>query len=156
PAVLGISQQYMKSEGIHTGPAMWWTTPYGCEKSSSALAQQYHFDMDTVKFIKYFIYLTDVGPGDGPHCFVRRSHLRRPKELLRDGRFQDEEINQSYDRSDVLEFTAPKGTIIAEDTRGLHKAKMPTDGNRLILQLEMTSCLFGPGYPKSTVYVNSN
>ena len=151
PAIISVAQNYMKSQAIYTTVSMWWTTPFGCESPSSALAQQYHFDMDRVKFIKFFLYLTDVGPNDGPHCFVKGSVSRKPKALQRDGRFSDQEIESEYDRSELLEFCGPRGTLIAEDTRGFHKAKMPTGGNRLLFQVELASCLFGPKYPQSTL-----
>lgn len=156
PVVISVAQQYIKSLVIFTTVGMWWTTPYGCNKPSSALAQQYHFDMDRIKFIKFFLYLTDVGSADGPHCYVRGSCQRKPQALRRDGRFQDEEIQANYDASDLVEFIAPKGTLIADDTRGFHKAKMPTGGNRLILEFELASCLFGQTYPKSTLEVKSS
>jgi hypothetical protein len=151
PTIISLAQQYIQSQTMYTTVSMWWTTPFGCEKPSSALAQQYHFDMDRFKFIKFFLYLTDVGPGDGPHCYVKGSCKRKPKALRRDGRFSDEEIAAQYDPARLIEFCAPRGTLIAEDTRGFHKAKMPTTGNRLIFQVELASCLFGPKYPKSTL-----
>jgi hypothetical protein len=155
PAIICTAQHYFKSQASSSTICMWWTTPFGCDKPSSALAQQYHFDMDRIKFLKFFLYLTDVGPGDGPHCFVKSSHIRKPKALQRDGRFQDDEVHPHYDSSRLLEFTAPRGTLIAEDTRGLHKAKMPTEGSRLVLEFEMTSSLFGYSYPRLTIAVKS-
>jgi hypothetical protein len=151
PDIVNIAQQYFRSQAMYTTACIWWTTAFGCNSPSSALAQLYHFDMDRIKFLKYFCYLTDVGPDDGPHCFVRNSVKRKPEALRRDGRFQDSEIESQYDPKDIIEITAPRGTIIVEDTRGFHKAKMPTKGNRLVLQLELASCLFGPPYPKSTI-----
>lgn len=150
-AIVNIAQEYFRSQAMFTTACLWWTTAYGCDSPSSALAQLYHFDMDRIKFLKYFCYLTDVGPNDGPHCFVKGSVKRKPEGLRRDGRFQDSEIESHYAPEDIIEFTAPRGTIIVEDTRGFHKAKMPTQGNRLVLQLELASCLFGPPYPKSTI-----
>jgi hypothetical protein len=50
-----------------------------------------------------------------------------------------------------MEIIAPRGTLIAVDTSGLHKGKPVVAGHRLILQLEYTSALFGQGYAHLTV-----
>lgn len=155
PAVLNIAQGYFRARAIFTTAAMWWTTPFGCDTPSSNLAQMYHFDMDRIKFLKFFCYLTDVTDTDGPHTYVKGSCKRKPKAVLRDGRFKDEEIEAQYSKSEIIEFIAPKGTIIVEDTRGFHKAKMPTKGNRLIMQFELANCLFGPPYSKSSMEIKS-
>lgn len=155
PGFVDLAQRYFKSHAVFTTISAWWTTTFRCEKPSSSLAQLYHFDMDRIKFLKMFCYLTDVGPGDGPHCYVKGSCKRKPKALRRDGRFSDEEVESNYPAADLIEFTAPRGTVIIEDTRGFHKAKMPTTGNRLILEFELASCLFGPPYPKSSFEVKT-
>jgi len=155
PNVANLTQRYFRSHAIYTLMSIWWTTAFQCDKPASGLAQLYHFDMDRIKFLKFFCYLTDVTTDDGPHCYVEKSCKRKPKALKRDGRFSDEEMAANYPASDIHEFTAPRGTIIVEDTRGFHKAKMPTKGNRLILEFELASCLFGPPYPKSNIEIKS-
>jgi hypothetical protein len=39
--------------------------------------------------------------------------------------------------------TGPRGTILAEDTRGLHKGKPVAKGDRLVLEFEFSSSMFG-------------
>jgi hypothetical protein len=154
-ALLNIAQRYIASQIHLVNAQMWWTTPYECSSPSPQLAQMYHFDMDRIKFLKLFIYLTDVGPHDGPHCYVRGSAPRKPKSCHRDGRFTDEELAREYPASDFVEITGPKGTILAVDTRGFHKAKVPTSGNRLIFQLEWANSLFGQYYGRPRLIVKS-
>lgn len=151
--IVNIAQRYFRSQAMITDVGMWWTTPYGHGTPSSDLAQLYHFDMERIKFVKFFCYLTDVGPDDGPHNFVRGSHKRMPKSLQRDGRFQDSEILGVYERSEIVEIDAPRGTVFVEDTRGFHKATMPTRGCRLLLEISMASCLFGPEYPRFPIKI---
>ncbi len=102
---------------------------------------------------KFFIYLTDVTPENGPHCFVAKSHGRngQPRALLQRGqtRISDEDVRQHYPAEAFLEFTGPAGTIIAEDSRGFHKGKPVQSGDRLILELEFSDSLFGAVYPKT-------
>ena len=146
PALLSIAQQYIASEILFVNIQMWWTTPFGCTQPSSRLAQMFHFDMDRIKFMKYFLYLTDVGPNDGPHCYIRGSCKRKPEGTLEDRRFSDEELAQRFPAQEFKEICGPRGTLLAVDTRGFHKAKVPTSGNRLILQLEIANSLFGCDY----------
>lgn len=153
PALLSIAQQYFRSQAMYCNVHMWWTTPFGCSEPSSSLAQLFHFDMDRIKFLNFFIYLTDVDTNSGPHCYVRTSHRRKPQAFLQDRRFQDAEIAQHYRKDDVVEINGPKGTLIAVDGRGFHKAKMPTAGNRLIFLSSMSSSLFGQTYPREPLEV---
>lgn len=156
PVLLEIASGYFKSQASYCNVHMWWTTPYGCQTPNPRLAQQYHFDMDRFKFLNFFLYVTDVGPEDGPHCFIRGSHKRKPSRFLQDRRFTDEEVAEYYGPEDHVEINGPRGTIMAVDGRGLHKAKMPTRGNRLIFLSSMSSSLFGQSYPRVDLKVRSD
>jgi hypothetical protein len=107
--------------------------------------------MDRIKFLKVFFYLTDVTPESGPHCYVRGSSKRKPAAILRDGRIPDEEIRSHYPEETFVEICGGTGSIIAVDTRGWHKGKPLTEGERLILQFEYTNSMFGQNYPKSAL-----
>ncbi len=124
---------------------MWWSTAFSKEASSRA-AQLYHFDMDRFKFIKFYFYLTDVTSATGPHCYIRGTHAYMPEKLWKDGRILDREIDQEIKEEDKVEIVGSKGSIIAVDTRGLHKGKPLLEGERLILQFEFTNSLFGAPY----------
>jgi hypothetical protein len=63
-------------------------------------------------------------------------------------RLTDEEVASAFDDNKIIEFSAPRGTIIAEDTRGLHKGKHVQKGDRLIFQIQFSNSLFGGYYPK--------
>lgn len=151
-SVLALAQAYLRSKPVADVTNMWWHTAYSDQPDSDA-AQFYHFDMDRIRWLKFFFYLTDVGPHSGPHCFVRGSHRTRgiPKELLAKGyaRTTDEEVSRLYDEDRLIEFHAPAGTLIVEDTRGLHKGKVVERGDRLMLQIQFSNSLFGGEYPKS-------
>ena len=83
-----VAQGFLRCAPILDLVAMWWSRPFHGIASTEA-AQLYHFDMDRIKFLKFFFYLTDVTPESGPHCYVRGSSKRKPKSLLRDGRISD-------------------------------------------------------------------
>src|SRR6185436_10761638 len=93
-------------------------------------------------------------PENGPHTFVAGSHRTRgiPPSILSKGqvRIDDEEVLDFYSKEDIVEFCGPSGTIIAEDTRGLHKGKHVRTGDRLVFQLEFSDSVFGKAYPDPT------
>jgi Phytanoyl-CoA dioxygenase (PhyH) len=143
-----VAQEFLRCAPILDLAAMWWSRPFRGIASSEA-AQLYHFDMDRIKFIKFFFYLTDVTPESGPHCYVRGSSKRKPAAILRDGRISDEEIRRHYPPEELVEICGERGSIIAVDTRGWHKGKALADGERLLLQLEFTNSMFGQNYSKT-------
>ena len=55
----------------------------------------------------------------------------------------------------MIEVTGKKGTIVALDTRGLHKGKRLNKGDRFIMQFEFTGNLFGAPIFYSTVESHS-
>ena len=149
-----VAQDYLGTRPVADVLSMWWHTDFS-DKPDSEAAQYYHFDMDRPKWLKYFIYLTDVKTTNGPHSFVAGSHKsgRMPPSLLRKGyaRLSDEEVGREFDGKDIIEFAAPRGTIIVEDTRGLHKGKLVEEGDRLMLQIQFSNSLFGGFYPKRSL-----
>jgi hypothetical protein len=141
-SLLCLAQNYLRAVPINDLSFMWWSAPFGGRYLSEA-AQLFHADIDRLSFLKIFIYLTDVGPDNGPHVYVRGSHRNRPDPFYQVRRFSDEEVASHYPPEDVIEITGPAGTIIAVDTSGLHKGKPLVRGARLILQLEFATSLFG-------------
>jgi hypothetical protein len=151
--ILAVAQKYLGCTPILDLIAMWWSKPFQ-GKASTEAAQLYHFDMDRIKFIKFFFYLTDVTPETGPHCYVAGSRKRKPQQILRDGRISDDEIAKYYQKEQMLEICGKKGTILAVDTRGWHKGKALTEGERLLLQFEFANSMMGQVYDKIEVPEN--
>ena len=142
-----IARAYLNTEPILDLVTMWWSlaTKASIQEQSSA-AQLYHFDLDRLRFLKFFVYLTDVGDANGPHSYVSGSHKGfKNSSLQRDGRFSDEEIRRFYPSNEV-KITGKKGTIFVADTAGFHKGTPLEDGERLIFQLEFSNSLFGASY----------
>lgn len=152
-----VAQDYLGAKPVIDVLGMWWHTDYS-DKPDMDAAQYYHFDMDRPKWLKFFIYLTDVTTDNGPHTFIANSHKTDgiPSAMLNKGyaRLTDEEVENYYGRQNIVEFVAPRGTIIAEDTRGLHKGKHVEKNDRLILQIQFSNMLFGGYYPKAKLNEN--
>ncbi len=151
--LIHIAERYLAAPPINDLVAMWWSAP-GAAESRSQAAQLFHFDLDRLRFLKFFVYLTDVGPTNGPHVLVRGSHRRRPAAFYADRRFSDEEVLAAFP-NDIVELDGPAGTILAVDTSALHKGKPLTTGHRLILQIEYTNTLFGQRYTEPCVTAGS-
>lgn len=153
--ILAVAQKYLGCVPILDLIAMWWSKPFK-GKASTEAAQLYHFDMDRIKFIKFFFYLTDVTSETGPHCYVASSSKRKPKQILRDGRIPDDEIAAHYSKDQLVEICGNKGSIIAVDTRGWHKGKALTEGERLLLQFEFANSMFGQTHGKNEIYEDAD
>jgi hypothetical protein len=149
-SIIAVAQKYLKAKPILDIITMWWSTK--SKKADAEAAQLFHFDMDRIKWLKFFIYIKDVNPENGPHSFIEGSHKSQiiPASLLKQGyaRITDEEVAKHFSQNKFIEFSGPMGTIIAEDTRGLHKGKTVEQGDRLVFQLEYTNSLLGTIYKK--------
>jgi hypothetical protein len=91
----------------------------------------WHRDLNhQTHLLKAFLFLTDCHVENGPHEFVSGSHT----DLTLNGKryYSDHEV-ESYARSSnhpVIKSVVKAGTVILEDTRGLHRAVVPMKGYR--------------------------
>ncbi|MEM7285171.1 MAG: phytanoyl-CoA dioxygenase family protein [Actinomycetota bacterium] len=92
----------------------------------------YHRDGNSARFVKFFFYLHDVGPGGGAFTYVPGSHRRR-RERMSQKRWSDEEVAEWYPDSPGVELTAAAGDVIAADTTGFHRGTKPTAADRSML-----------------------
>ncbi len=141
-SLLRVAQGYLGCRPVFTGCTMWWSAAY-LDQPDDYAAQMFHFDMNQIKFLKVFIYLTDVTPENGPHVFVKGSHRRLPKALLEDRRYTDQEVLAHFPAERTVSLTGPTGTMFVEDTRGLHKGQPLQRGYRLCLQLQYATSGLG-------------
>lgn len=159
PVLINVARNYLQCEPIFDFPAMWWSTAFSKEASSEA-AQLYHFDMDRVKWLKIFIYLNEVTLDNGPHSYIRGSHKvgAKPSHILKRGyvRIEDKELASFYKQEDFVTLTGKKGEIFAGDTKCWHKGNPLKKGDRLVLEFQYTSSLFGANYPSLNVNTNGS
>lgn len=140
PSILAIAEQYIGITPMLSMLNLWWSANFGNEPGGDA-AQNFHFDYDPPpKWLLFFVYLTDVDADNGPHVYVRGSHKaghQDAAELLKRGyvRISDNDIAKAFGPDNIIEIHGKRGTVLAVDTRGFHKGKMPTKGHRLMAQL---------------------
>ncbi len=147
PAMALVAQRYLGQPVIMDEVAFWWTTTKRAE-DANLNAQLFHQDRDRLSFLKFFMYLTDVDTNTGAHVYVRGSHRNIPRSLRADGRLTDDAVRAAGLWENVTELVGPAGTIMAVDTIGLHKGKTPVSSDRLALENEFSTSLFGMDYER--------
>lgn len=145
PVLREIAARYLECTPVFDFATAWWSFPSSTGTADSASAQLYHFDMDRVRWLKVFCYLTDVGEGNGPHAFVAGSHKTIQQIVTHDGRYSDEEVFAHYPRSSEVRLTGPAGTVFLEDTLGFHKGVPVREGRRGVFEFEYSINHYG--YP---------
>jgi hypothetical protein len=104
----------------------------------------WHRDSPFSHQFKAILYLTDVHSENGPFEYIKGSHLKQSiksasrflgKEM-REYRFSDDEITRLEEAHVVsrrMAITAPRGSLLLADTRGLHRGRPLTSGERYAL-----------------------
>jgi hypothetical protein len=150
-SLFAIAQKYLAATPYLDVLSMWWHTDYSDHPDRGA-GQFFHFDLDRPKWLKVFIYLTDVTENTGPHEFVKGSHATGAinSAILNKGyvRITDEEVLKYFPEESIVKMIGARGTVIIEDTRGLHKGAHVIKGDRLIFQFQLSNSLFGGDYVK--------
>lgn len=154
PGFILTAQKYLGCEPVLDIVSLAWNAPYS-RTINDHLGQRYHFDMDRIKWIKFFIFITGLSNDNGCHYFIRGTHRSgtQPKALLERGyaRIEDQEIFSHYSSSQEIRFFGPRGMILAEDTRGFHKGAPALNSPRLLLEFEFCDSLFGGQYQQTAL-----
>jgi ectoine hydroxylase-related dioxygenase (phytanoyl-CoA dioxygenase family) len=144
-SLINFAQSYLKSYPIIDNISSWWSFPSSIPDKNAA--QWWHFDLERPKWLKFFFFLTDCTLENGAHCFVKGSHKNSGINwsLRKRGyeRLSDQDINNFYPKTDIVDIIAKKGSLLIEDTRGLHKGRHLIKDNRFLIQLQYSSSSFG-------------
>jgi hypothetical protein len=144
PRILAVAAQFLGCKPTIGYLAAWWSYHTGIGPQQ---AEQFHRDVDDWKFVKLFVYLTDVGETCGPHVYVLGSSTR--SELTEIRRFSEEEVRMAFGEDGILTMTGKAGVGFLEDTFGIHKGKPVAQGARLIFQAvyALSRLPYGPKAP---------
>jgi hypothetical protein len=144
-SIINFSQLYLNSYPVIDNVSAWWSFP--SEQPDKNAAQWWHFDLDRPKWLKFFFFLTDCSIENGAHSFVRGSHKNNgiPWSLRKKGyeRLNDNDVEKNFPKKDIIDIVATKGSLLIEDTRGLHKGRHLIKNNRFLIQVQYSSSLFG-------------
>ena len=92
----------------------------------------WHRDLNNrFHLIKMFVFLSDCTKETGPHEYIQGSHIDYSR-LNNQRYYSDDQIDAVYPLTCAKRIlsTVKAGTIILEDTRGLHRANVPETGYR--------------------------
>lgn len=145
PHILEVGEAYLGAIPVIAALRTWWTVPTpGAQPEATEL---FHRDVDDYRFLKLFVYLTDVDERSGPHVFARGSHTQPALCEIR--RYRDDEVARVIEQDDLIRFTGCAGTAFLEVTYGLHRAKPPVARPRLAFSAlyTMRPTIYGPARP---------
>ncbi|MEB3217684.1 MAG: hypothetical protein VKN72_15800 [Nostocales cyanobacterium 94392] len=96
----------------------------------------FHYDVAGLNFVTASFFITDVDENTGPHIMIKKSHNRKPLQMLFRSNIQKEtDVWRFYNRSEQLTITGNAGFGFFQDPSCIHRLKLPRNGNRLILQI---------------------
>ena len=128
-----LAARYIGCKPTISAIGLRWSYPQDGSGAGSGL-QGFHRDCDDWRFIKVFVYLTDVDEAAGPHVYVRGSHQEHCSVRLQP--YSDDDIGRRYGASCIASITGQAGAGFAVDTHGIHKGMVPTQTPRLLLQIQ--------------------
>ena len=152
PFFIQLATDYLGAPPVLDPVELWWSVPFG--KQDDTFALKYHFDMDSIKWFKVFINFEDINITNGPHSYIKGSHLpgKQSKKIRSKfySRIEDEDVYENYGRENEVIFTVPKGSILIEDTKGMHKGYHVEEHRRLLLSFQYSNVIFSkPNSPFS-------
>lgn len=152
PKVLDVVGGFLGCKPTIGYIATWWSYP---TDEGPKQAENFHRDVDDWRFIKLFLYLTEVKQENGPHKYVLHSSTKPVLTQIR--RLNDDEVSHSFGEENILTMTSQAGHAFLEDTYGVHKGQPLQSGNRLLFQVVYTlnPLPYGPKTPVKTVEKNS-
>ncbi|HEY9635512.1 MAG TPA: phytanoyl-CoA dioxygenase family protein [Coleofasciculaceae cyanobacterium] len=141
PGLLAIAAKFLGAPPVHMATEIWWSFPVTATPIEQLKAAQvFHYDLDDYRFIKFFFYLTDVDLSSGPHILIRGSHRNKKflHQLLgvRCASKDDKEIVDAYGAENLVTICGSAGLGFVEDSMCFHKGTVPTERERLLLQIE--------------------
>lgn len=145
PRVLAPVARWLGGRPTLAALRLWWSTPSG--DGTPENAELFHRDVDDLRFVKLFIYLTDVTDDTGPHVFVDGSHLVDRLTEIR--RYEDDEVEAAFGAEHIHRLVGRAGTAFLENTYGMHRGVPPITGPRLIFQplYALGPLIYGPRKP---------
>jgi len=145
PRLLSIVEGHLGAKPTLAAMRVWWSTP--TKTGEPEHAEKFHRDVDDLRFIKLFVFLTDVDDASGPHIFASGSHRKNVLTKIR--RYSDDEVESAVGPESVVRFTGPAGTCFLENTYGLHRGLPPVSRPRLVFQplYALRPIIFGPKNP---------
>jgi hypothetical protein len=131
---VSLAQNYLDVKNFSINASFFISNPVITpEEEKYANAQYFHWDNDFTKFLKVYIYLSDVDQESGPHIIIPNTHKKKLLKHSLCRLYKDKDIYSSYSQKTI--FTGKAGSIFFSDGYGLHKGETPKSKSRLILNV---------------------
>jgi hypothetical protein len=104
--------------------------------------QLFHRDTDDWRFVKLFLYLTDVTALSGPLTLVAGSH--RMPSALRARYWSDDDIAARFSKNQLASLVGQAGSAWLVDTFAFHQGCKPIDHHRLALIVQYSLLPYFP------------
>lgn len=131
--VLEIAKDYLGNDPVPQNVSIWWS--FAKPESVKSNVYNFHYDIDNLKFIKLFTYLTPVDESNGPHIIYPRTHKVKTLLQKRYRSVPDDKVTFVLGKEEPVVMVGGKGTSFFEDTFSYHKGLNPIRP-RLIFQVE--------------------
>ena len=128
PQILSLVGAYLGCSPTLSSIGLRWSFPSTGEVCD---VQRFHRDPDDWRFVKLFVYLTDVDERSGPHVYVKGSH--KTSRSARAHSYDRNKIEARYGAASVTPVTGTSGTSFIADTSGIHMGMPPKERPRLML-----------------------
>ena len=124
-------------------------------------ALEFHRDIDSLRFVKAFVYLVDIEKGFGEHEMCIGSHKSLPFSLRTIQRQTYSNLKANLCNFTLKSIVGKAGYSWVEDTTTFHRGTVPTLGNRLILSLSFNdkksaTAIYGNSYQPLELSLSSS
>lgn len=172
-----ISNFYFKSKSYLNMLVSFYSNPITKDElqdGNFADGLNYHIDYSHLRFLKFFIYLTDVDTVEkGSHSLIKKTHEDKVKYPTSENDFLEKSIKvfpnkqkggviknswikNNFEDKDIINFNKKKGALMIENTTALHKGNYCFEGNREMISLVFSISNICPHLPKNSVLVNTD
>jgi hypothetical protein len=142
--LLALATRYLGVFPVITKPEMWWDTDF---LPAGLRPRPFHVDSGCLRWLKVGVNLTDT-TFESPHfVYVKGSHNpnkeTRPltRRLASRMNLSDDEVKDVCPER-IVHVTAPAGSLVLADTRGIHKGELSMRGHRLVLYFGLEGSAF--------------
>lgn len=142
--LLSVAARYLGVFPVVTKPDMWWDTDF---LPANLRPRPYHVDSGCLRWLKVGVNLTET-TYETPHfLYVKGSHnpnkttRQLTKRLVSRMSLSDKEVADVCEER-VVRVTAPAGSIMLADTRGIHKGELALKGHRLVMYFGLEGSAF--------------
>ena len=108
--LLEIASSYLNTNKLSINANFFISNPIEISEQEKYInAQYFHWDNDLTKYMKLYIYLTDVFEGSGPHIYIPYTHKKKLPEHKLCRLYSDQNIIKNYKNKKV--FYGEKGSF---------------------------------------------